>query len=177
VDSFNGHSGSSPGTAQEQTRLPESSQSISTTDLFESLWYRCCDPIWFDDPDRPKTKQALVHLVERVPSDIVEDFDVLVFAPAPGKYGQLYPNPNPPKNPQDEGVTHFEAEPKRIIYLAPILESLDQAEVDFVVAHEFAHHRLGHHNYTDNTPAIEDEADALAESWGFIVPARRKENR
>jgi hypothetical protein len=52
----------------------------------------------------------------------------------------------------------------------------DQEEKMYVVAHEIAHYILGHHfdNFTKGQD-IEQEADNLAEQWGFTVPQTRKE--
>ena len=52
----------------------------------------------------------------------------------------------------------------------------DEEAKMFVIAHELAHYILGHHfdNIGENQD-IEAQADSLAESWGFIVPERRKQ--
>jgi hypothetical protein len=61
-----------------------------------------------------------------------------------------------------------------MIYLSPTLEQESQEEVDFTVAHEFAQAYLGHNQTVANPESIEDDADALVVSWGFVVPQRRK---
>jgi Zn-dependent peptidase ImmA (M78 family) len=128
-------------------------------------WQECCyaylETGWFDHDDRDKTVVAMRHLIERVPYQVFNDLDVLVFAPSQHKFGQIYPF---------GGV-----QAKTLIYLSPDLESQPQEEVDFTIAHEFAHAYLGHEQAARNASTIEDEADALAVSWGFILPERRKE--
>ncbi|SRR6266566_1749881 len=129
----------------------------------DEMAYQFFDTGWFDPNDRPKTALAMQHLIERVPDDVFDTLDVLVFAPGPHLYGQVYPGILPSKSEQ----------PKTFIYLAPSLEEQSQQDVDFTVAHEFAHVYLNHEQAARNPSAIEDDADALVETWGFIIPARR----
>lgn len=69
-----------------------------------------------------------------------------------------------------------------LLYLSPRLEAKPQNEVDFTVAHEFAHVSLGHQQpgatrvppdtvvqSHEDVPS-EQDADRLAESWGFALP-------
>jgi hypothetical protein len=72
------------------------------------------------------------------------------------------------------------------IYLAPSLERESQAQVDFTVAHEFAHALLRHHLPGNDSLSKEElkaaylnwnsekAADKLALEWGFTLPAYRK---
>jgi hypothetical protein len=61
------------------------------------------------------------------------------------------------------------------MYLAPTLEFDSQRDVDFTVAHEFAHVVLGHYANLGDVPSElphekqphEIAADALAAKWGF----------
>src|SRR6266566_9083152 len=124
----------------------------------DEMAYQFFDTGWFDPNDRPKTALAMQHLIERVPDDVFNTLDVLVFAPSPNIYGQVYPGT---------------LSSKTFIYLAPSLEEQSQQEVDFTVAHEFAHAYLNHEQAARNPSAIEDDADALVETWGFTIPARR----
>jgi hypothetical protein len=117
---------------------------------------------WFDQSDRPKTELALQQIYERVPHEILEELSVLIFAPGSHLYGQLYPN-----LPRD----------KALIYLAPHLEKESQSDVDFTVAHEFAHAHLGHSQSVLNSDLIEDEADQLTVNWGFVLPERRRNTK
>jgi hypothetical protein len=131
---------------------------------WESFGIQYMEDGYSDWEDRIKTAEAMKRLCERVPSEVFEHhYDVTFFAPAPWKNGQVYPR----------GFGGSNA----VIYLSPTLEGLPQEEVDFIVAHEFAHANLGHDNYFGNIDSIEDEADALAAKWGFVVPERRKVSR
>jgi hypothetical protein len=69
--------------------------------------------------------------------------------------------------------------------LSPRLEAKPKSEVDFTVAHEFAHVALGHQQRGstavppdavvqshEDVPSGHD-ADRLAESWGFCAPQSR----
>jgi len=120
----------------------------------EEIEYEYMDPLWFDTDDRPKTAQAMRNLADRVPDEAL--LRATVFAPAAWKNGHLYP--------KSDSV---------IVYLAPHIEELEQDEVDFIVAHEFAHVYLRHEQPALNDATIEDAADALVAEWGFIIPKRR----
>ncbi|PWT78860.1 MAG: hypothetical protein C5B59_00965 [Bacteroidetes bacterium] len=71
-------------------------------------------------------------------------------------------------------------EPFHIITLN-ISDIVDESEKMFVVAHEIAHFILDHcnpenpGNISKDKDVKEQEADRLAESWGFTIPERRKE--
>jgi predicted metal-dependent peptidase len=65
------------------------------------------------------------------------------------------------------------------LYLSPQLEKKSQKEVDFTVAHEFAHIALGHYKpehrqsgkwHSHEDAPDEHDADRLVESWGFRLP-------
>jgi hypothetical protein len=142
------------GGVQNQKR-----QELVQEDLWDGFTYDFMDAIFFDGA-REKTALAMRHLFERMPSDLLNDLagNVRVFAPSQHCYGQVFP-------------AGFR-EP--MIYLSPVLENQPQAEVDFTVAHEFAHAVLGHTDYLKTASTSEDDADALAASWGFTVPERRK---
>jgi hypothetical protein len=122
------------------------------TMTWDSFVYDYFDTGWFDHEDRPKTVAALRRLVEQVPDGILDDLSVTLFAPTPFDYGRLLP-----------GTLHTQA----FIYLAPNLETQPQEEVDFTVAHEFAHAHLGQEQSVRNIDTIEDEADALVVTWGI----------
>src|SRR6266849_2106564 len=95
------------------------------------------DPFWFDPDDRPKTALATRHLIERVPDDVFDELRVKVFAPPPLANGQ--------SRRVGPSTEHY------FIYLAPFIELKPQEEVDFVVAHEFAHAYLRHGSTTEGT--------------------------
>jgi len=100
---------------------------------------------------------------------------ICFFAPAPGIFGAC--TVRMPSAPPGEDA---------FIYLAPSLERQSQAQVDFTVAHEFAHALLRHHlpgkdglttkelraGYLNWNP--EEAVNKLALEWGFTLPAYRK---
>lgn len=49
---------------------------------------------------------------------------------------------------------------------------LTEKEIMFTIAHEIAHHILGHHSLIRGS-VEEKKADALAEKWGFKKPERK----
>jgi hypothetical protein len=112
---------------------------------------------WVDHEDRKKTVKGILSL-EQVPDEVFDDLNVTFFAPSQHKFGEVYPD-------LPSGI---------LIYLSPDLEQQPQEEVNFTIAHELAHAFLGHQHIKRNTPSIEDEADALAVKWGFILPERRR---
>ena len=124
----------------------------------EEMQYQFFDTGWFDQADRPKTALAMQHLIEQVPDDVFDELSVTVFAPSPDNFGRVHPG---------------KIASKSFIYLASIIEKKSQQEVDFIVAHEFAHAHLEHEQSARNADTIEDEADGLAVKWGFILPLRR----
>jgi hypothetical protein len=145
---------------------------VSSVDLtapmdWDEFWYAFINEMMIDD-SRRKTIKGLRHFCKRVPQMYLVELNVTVFAPGAWQHGL---------------VTTM---PPVVIYLAPALEKESQAEVDFTVAHEFAHAVLGHSNmelppegvgkkYLDLSPEI--AADKLVADWGFTVPKRRNAKR
>ena len=119
--------------------------------------------------------KAFGALCEHLTDEIINKLPrVVVFAPSPGANGKCLS-----LIPAHGGDDAF-------IYLAPSLERHPQADVDFTVAHEFAHALLRHH-LPENTKLSESEvkegylyfnsekaADELVLDWGFELPPRRK---
>ena len=137
------------------------------------------DPTWFDPAVRPKTMKACLALCERILDKIVNELPrIVLFAPDAGEYGRCIP-----LMPND-----FDSD-AAFIYLAPSLESRPQVEVNFTVAHEFAHALVRHHlpqnmilspeeakrGYLESNSEI--AADKLVAEWGFRVPKRRSRDR
>jgi hypothetical protein len=138
------------------------------------------DSIYCDLQARPKTAKALIRLAKRIPDSVVNDLPrIVVFAPNPDDYGLCIPlmagGPN--------GADAF-------IYLAPSLERQSQSDVDFTVAHEFAHAALRHHEPESLMTFSIDEAkkgylnlnsevaaDELVAAWGYEIPKRRHRKR
>lgn len=111
-------------------------RTITAQERWEGFLYSFVETGWFDHEDRPKTMTAMREVFEKIPSEIWDEMpNLLLFAPAPGIRGQVYPQLN------GDGI------PTALVYLSPELESEDseQAEVNFTVAHELAHVFLGHY--------------------------------
>jgi hypothetical protein len=137
------------------------------------------DSIYCDLDVRPRTAKALIKLSERIPDNIFNDLPrIVVFAPNPDDYGSCIPLM--PSNSSGEDA---------FIYLAPSLERQSQSDVDFTVAHEFAHAALRHHEPESLMTFSIDEAkkgylnwnsevaaDQLVAEWGYQIPKRRERN-
>ncbi len=137
--------------------------STVNSQIWEDFQYRFLETGWFDD-DRVKTVEATRRLSERMPGIVYDALPaLLVMAPSQHVLGQIYPELHLTRH--REGV---------IVYLSPELESKAQEEVDFTVAHEFAHVHLGHRSLRENPPTLEDDADSLVQAWGYSLPERRK---
>jgi hypothetical protein len=134
---------------------------------WEDFCYSFVDPGLFDY-DRAKTVSAMKTLWERAPQDDMDKVaGVLVFAPSVGTLGEAHT------------FAPIPGAQIRWIYLSPMLESKTLAEVDAIVAHEFAYVVLGHGlpGSTDGVvpPGVtrhadlphERDADALISRWGF----------
>lgn len=165
-------------TAEELNRSAPETRRQATELAWEEFLYAYVETGWFDYEDRPKTMKAMRRVWERIPADTLQDLpSVTVFAPSPCKRGEVLPFGG-----------RFEQN-AAFVYLSPTLESEPQVQVDFTVAHEFAHVVLGHHFHShpdiclsaDQSAKIthnfevpaEIKADALTESWGFKVPDER----
>jgi IrrE N-terminal-like domain len=134
------------------------------------------DSIYCDLQARPKTAKALIKLSDRIPESVENDLPrIVVFAPNPRDYGLCIPL----MAGDPDGADAF-------IYLAPSLERHSQTEVDFTVAHEFAHALLRHHEPENLMTFSMDEAtkgylnwnselaaDELVAEWGYKIPKRR----
>jgi len=137
----------------------------------ETFFYEFIDETFCDFKRRPKTVRAFKTLCERVPdSDIDELPSITVIAP----------------HPRTPAFCTYGTKAEAIIYLDYSLEKKPQTEVDFSVAHEFAHALKGHFRKENMvlTPEqvkagylnwnVEVEADELAATWGYTIPKRRK---
>jgi len=138
------------------------------------------DSIYCELRVRPKTAKALIKLSERIPDDVLNGLPrIVVFAPNPHDYGLCIPLMAGDQNGADA-----------FIYLAPSLERQSQSDVDFTVAHEFAHAALRHHEPDNLMTFSIDEAkkgylnwdsevaaDQLVAEWGYKIPKRRQRKR
>jgi hypothetical protein len=143
---------------------------MSNGEKWLAFRYQYIETGWFDY-DRPKTIEAMRKICERVPDDVLDSLPPLtLFAPSSAPLGRVLP---------------FGSGDGPFVYLAPHLERKSQAEVDFTVAHEFAHVALSHYRAANTATTVplgvlshddapsEQEADSCAESWGFKKPKGR----
>lgn len=131
---------------------------------WEGIRYNLVETGFFDFEARPKTLKAVRRVIEHMSDDEIETLQegtTIIFAPAPGKYGEVYPFL---ATGQGQGTV--------MVYLSPQLEPRSQQYVESVVAHEFAHILL--HPLDQHHPQAEHEADEKAQAWGFR-PAYRQE--
>ncbi len=86
---------------------------------------------WFDKGDRPKTRQAMYVLSQKIPAHDRKRIppSTIVYAPSPKMSGEARRRVHP------AGRKRYEF----FLYLSPMLEEMEQAEVENIVAHEFAH--------------------------------------
>lgn len=122
---------------------------------WEEIRYGLVEGGWFDFEVRPKTLNAIRRVVERMSSnelDTLQERISIIFAPAVGKHGEVYPFA-----PTAHQV---------MVYLSPELERHNQEYVQSIVAHEFAHVLL-HEFDGPHSPSIEREADEKVRLWGF----------
>jgi hypothetical protein len=52
-------------------------------------------------------------------------------------------------------------------YLIVLLDDKPSSEFAAIIAHEIAHAWLGHNYFEEQGPELENEAAAVAQSWGF----------
>jgi hypothetical protein len=112
-------------------------------------------------------EQVCIEVVSRLPDEVQGwffDEETHVFFAGSGQRGSLHRLFFPAM-----GASLLEV---RFIFISESLRKEPRSEVMFTVAHEIAHSRLGHGSAT-----IQDErdADSLAASWGFPIPAYREE--
>jgi hypothetical protein len=137
--------------------------------LTEDKWRAICRGLietgFFDAAGRPKTLKAIRGVMERLPASELESLRekvAIIFAPAPGMNGQVFPLRCPP-------FSLGEPEENRqrvVVFLSPEIERLSQEKIEATVAHEFAHALL---HAPDSLEGwfIEPEADQKVRSWGF----------
>lgn len=136
----------------------------------ERLMWRWFSFFWIniEGEERCKTKTALSRIVERLPLETLTSLKTI-------RLGVLAPSSNLGIAWRVGSITHY-------IYLAETLETYTQPEVDFTVAHEFAHIVLNHsvpkESFLNDVPSYDEklderQADALAESWGFYDPNKK----
>jgi hypothetical protein len=114
--------------------------------------------------DFPVLQQRILNVLKALPKDVQLDFledhrfGVAIDNYEPGKGWSLFmPTPGPP------------GQGSRRVVLRPKLNVLPEAFSNYVIAHEFAHAFLRNGAWGDITD-VEEAADALAASWGFVRP-------
>jgi len=141
-----------------------------TDEEWNEIHYDLIGGGFFDCEERPKTLKAVRRVVERMSVgelDTLQGRVSIVFAPAPGKQGEIYPFLN-------SLISVGQELHSTMVYLSPELERRNQRYVISVVAHEFAHVLL-HSFDSPAAPSIEREADEKVRSWG-LEPAYRDED-
>ncbi|MFG0286946.1 MAG: hypothetical protein ACF8CQ_02170 [Rhodopirellula sp. JB044] len=124
------------------------------------------EPYLIPFADHPVLQQRVLHVLERLPADVQEDFledprfrvTVDNYQAGVG-WSLLMPAP---------GVN---GEGSRCVVLRLKLNDASEHFAWYVIAHEFAHAYLRNGGWGEITD-IEEAADALADSWGFSRPRR-----
>ena len=139
--------------------------------LTEDEWGAICRGLietgFFDSAGRPKTLEAIRRVMEKMPAGELESLReklAIIFAPAPGMSGQVFPVRNPSVLFSEPG----DCQRRVVVYLSPEIERHSLKRIETIVAHEFAHALL-HAPSTLEGWFIEPEADQKVRSWGFKV--------
>ncbi len=141
---------------------------MPTQEDWRAICHNLVETGFFDSAGRPKTLKAIRRVMERMPADELEcikDKVSIIFAPAPGMDGQVFPIEKSLTSTSQQGKNE---QRQALVYLSPEIERLSQRRIESIVAHEFAHALL-------HAPAalegwfIEQEADQKVRSWGFKV--------
>jgi hypothetical protein len=140
---------------------------VLTEDKWRAICRRLVETGFFDAAGRPKTLRAIRRVMERMPAGELESLRekvAIIFAPAPGMDGQVFPLRSPSVLPDGPEASHRRV----VVYLSPEIERLSLKKVEVIVAHEFAHALL---HAPDSLEGwfIEPEADQKVRSWGFKV--------
>lgn len=129
---------------------------------WEEIRYSLVEGGYFDFEVRPKTLNAIRRVVERMSIDeldTLQERTSIIFAPAVGKHGEVYPFA--PVHLVNGEQTHTV-----MVYLSPEVERRSKEYVQSVVAHEFAHVLL-HPFDSSASPSIERQADEKIREWRF----------
>jgi len=121
---------------------------------------------FFASAGRPKTLKAIQRVKGKMSADelkSLKDKVSIIFAPAPGIVGQVFPC-------RGSTATSGQAGNQQLIlvYLSPRIEHLSQKRIESIVAHEFAHALLHAPGALEGW-FIEQQADQKVRSWGFKV--------
>ena len=112
----------------------------------------------------PVLRQRVLHVLEALPAEVQRDFlddprfGVAIDNYQPGKGWTLWmPTPGPPGSGS------------RCVVLRPRLATASEQFATYIIAHEFAHAFLRNGGWGKITD-VEEAADALAATWGFLPP-------
>jgi len=122
---------------------------------------------FFASAGRLKTLKAIQRVMEKMSADelkSLKDKVSIIFAPAPGIVGQVFPCRG------SSGAARGQGENQQLVlvYLSPGIERLSQKRIESIVAHEFAHALLHAPSALEGW-FIEQQADQKVRSWGFEV--------
>lgn len=114
--------------------------------------------------DHPVLQTRVLRVLEALPPDVQQDFlddprfrvEIDNYVPGVG-WSFLMPAPG------------IDGKGSRCVILRTKLAELGEAFALYVIAHEFAHAFLRNGGWGEITD-IEEAADALAASWGFVRP-------
>ena len=110
-------------------------------------------------------QDRVLHVLEALPTNVQEDF-----------LGDQRFSVSLDNYQRGNGSTVFMAAPgsqgesSRSVVLKPLLDECSKEFAYYVIAHEFAHAFLRNGPWGEITD-VEEAADALAASWGFVRPA------
>lgn len=110
-------------------------------------------------------RQRVLHVLQALPTNVQEDF-----------LGDARFSVSIDNYERGKGSTVFMAAPgsqgesSRSVVLKPLLDECSNEFAYYVIAHEFAHAFLRNGPWGEITD-VEEAADALAASWGFVRPA------
>lgn len=134
-------------------------QSI-TPDLIDQMVYKINASIGCDDETTMLVAKTLLQLPKEIQEQVT---DSVIFTSGNGIYGRYeFLRPSLFSDPKD--AVHL---------IILILEQVDdESEKLYIIAHEIAHFVSRHLPDHNNHESSEDEADALAEQWGFQNPRK-----
>jgi len=137
--------------------LPNRNDSPDATEMTFAIYIQPFD-------DYPVLQQRVLSVLQSLPDNVQQDFlqdprfGVAIDNYEPGKGWSLFmPTPGPP------------GQGSRRVVLRPKLNAMSHEFATYVIAHEFAHAFLRNGGWGDITD-VEDAADALAASWGYVRP-------
>ena len=114
--------------------------------------------------DYPVLQQRVLAVLRSLPAEVQQDFledsrfGVAIDNYEPGKGWTLFmPTPGPP------------GQGSRRVVLRPKLNYASEGFANYIIAHEFAHAFLRNGGWGEITD-VEEAADALAATWGYVRP-------